>query len=78
MSHQYNGGKSKPSLLKDSDSMIGFSNTAANLTNGVLKCSFSRVNSLASVTNYFDTSQQYFILIASGDLESGEYNSFLI
>ena len=68
--HYYNKEKDTPSYLSDKDPIIGFSNVYVSFKDGVLKCSFTRMKKLASVSNYFDLSNLYFILTASGKLDA--------
>ncbi len=54
---------------------IGLINAKADLNNGKLKCSFSRMKTMSNIANYFDLSKEsYFILTAYGELNSqGKY-----
>ena len=69
--HYYNpGGHSPSKLLSDSNPTVGFSNIVTSLMNGVAQCSFTRQNYLPDVNNYLDISKQYYILTATGPLNS--------
>lgn len=69
--HFYNSPiKGSPSLMDRANPSLGFSNIKASMSNNQLICSFRRAKSV-NFTNYFDVSQQFHILIASGSILSG-------
>jgi hypothetical protein len=67
--HYYNI-ESNSVYLSDSNLTIGFSNIATSITNGVAQCSFTRLNYINNITRYYDISKPYYILTASGQLNS--------
>jgi hypothetical protein len=75
----YNPASNAPPILIDnSNSMIGLYNASVVEEDGLVNCSFERVVSL-SVQNYFNLSNPYYLLIASGPINDGKLKaSFLI
>lgn len=71
VNHYYNGAIGSSSLLSSSNPTVGFSNIVTSIKNGVASCSFTRANSLSSVSNYFNQNNQYYLLTAIGPLSSG-------
>lgn len=68
--HFYNPGKSAPILLVSNQPSIGFSNITVKYENGILRCTFTRLKSMPNVVNYFDLSNQYYVLTALGRVVS--------
>ncbi len=58
-------------LLLSTNPTVGFSDIVTTYTNGVASCSFTRINYMSNVPNYFDINNQYYILTASGPVISG-------
>ena len=69
LNHYYNMDHS-PVLLSSSNSAIGFSNIVTSYSNGIAKCSFTRLKALPNVSQYFDLNSKYYILTASGAYSS--------
>ena len=67
--HYYNLDGDSVFLL-DSNLTIGFSNIATSIINGVVQCSFTRINYINNVTRYFNIANPYYILTAYGNLDS--------
>ena len=57
-------------MLLSTDERIGFSNIVTSYENGVATCSFTRILTMPSVTNYFDLNKSYYILAAYGPVKS--------
>ena len=72
--HYYNSGKSRPSYLLNSNKIIGLSNIDVQVSNGILRCSFTRKNTDGNVANYFDSNASYYLLTASGPYSNGKKN----
>lgn len=70
VNHYYNGAKGVSLLLSSSNPTVGFSNIVTSIKNGVATCNFTRANSLPTVTNYFNQNSQYYLLSATGPLNS--------
>jgi hypothetical protein len=68
--HYYNMGKS-PNLLNSANPTVGLSDATVSYENGLLKCTVTRMNSMAGVQNYFDLNNQYYLLVATGPLSGG-------
>ena len=80
--HNYNGDSSS-NLLLSSNPTVGFSNIVTSFQNGVATCNFTRANSLPAVTNYLNQNSQYYLLSATGPLNTNglfdyEIYNFLI
>lgn len=71
--HYLNNIYVSPTLLDSTNPSVGFSNIEVSLSNGVLKCSFTRVRKMPSVNNFFDLNGQYYILFATGPVLNGKY-----
>lgn len=70
--HYYNtDGASPPSYLDSTNTSIGLSNQLIQIENGIITCSFDRVNSLNN-TRYFKLTQQSqaYIIVAYGSVDS--------
>jgi hypothetical protein len=70
--HDYNlnAGFSYPVPLSTSDSAIGLSNSAVTYSNGMLTCTFTRVNSMSTVANYRNIANPAYALFATGPVNS--------
>ncbi len=68
--HYYNNNKNAPGLL-NSNPTVGYSNIAVSYANGMLTCSFNRQKSISNVPNYFDLSNNYYLLMANGQTNGG-------
>ena len=73
-----NHGAKRPYHLSQNDLLVGFDNTAVEYINGKLTCSFSRANKMPKVPNYFDLSMSYYLLFASGSLNSSSKTLILL
>jgi len=73
--HYYTNGKMTPSLLDVSNPSIGISNAQVKVDNGMMTCSFSRAIANDKVINYFNLSNQFYLLGAKGllDLSTGSF-----
>ena len=76
--HYYNKDKNAPGLLLGSNPTIGYSNIVVSYNNGLLTCSFDRVKSISNVQNYFDLSNNYYLLLANGKTNGGGMNKYII
>ena len=52
---------------------IGVSNEKIAFVNGSLICSFRRVKYISQVKNYFDLNNEYYLLVAKGELSNSNY-----
>jgi hypothetical protein len=64
----------RPSLIVESNPVIGISDTTMYQYNTWVTCGFTREATNSSVTNYFNLngSTEYYILAAFGNVRSGE------
>jgi hypothetical protein len=69
---RYNSIKAAPSLLDNNDPSIGITNVKIENSNGWLKCSFTRMKSIPTTTNYFDLNKNFYILSAIGPYNSAK------
>jgi hypothetical protein len=73
--HMYvSKGSRRPYALDKSDLTIGYSNIKVNYQNGIRECSFTRINKMPEVPNYFDLSSPYHLLFAHGLINSSSKN----
>ena len=68
--HLHNEGKSEPLPIDAANLLIGYSNVKVLFENGVLTCSFTRAKTGAYPDKYFDLNQNFYILTATGNLDS--------
>ncbi|CAF0731342.1 unnamed protein product [Brachionus calyciflorus] len=64
--HYVNLGKQAPTLLDQNQPSLGFSNMSASISDGLLKCTFSRLITYPKVANYFDLNNGHYVLTAKG------------
>ena len=67
----YNLGRSRPILIDEANPKIGISNDAISFEDGFLNCAFDRLKSMPNVTKYYDLKNDYYLLLAKGNVVSG-------
>lgn len=70
MDHRLNPFHAVPVLLDNNNPSVGLTNTNSASSNGWLSCTFTRKKSNSNYTNYFDLSNQFYILAATGTYTS--------
>ena len=71
--YNINADNTYPVPLSTSDSAIGLSNSAVTYSNGMLTCSFTRVNSMSTVANYRNIANPAYVLFATGPVNSAGF-----
>jgi len=74
--HYYNPSESKsqPRLLIASNPSVGLSDMNFYYSNGYIECSFRRAKFVKNITNYFELKEFYYVLTASGSVQTnGKY-----
>lgn len=71
--HYVNPVYATPVLMNPTVPSIGLSNSLVNINNDWLTCSFTRMVSMPSQQNYYDLTNQYYILAAYGMLSAGKF-----
>jgi hypothetical protein len=71
--HYYTNGNSGISLVDAANPSIGLTNIKVVYNNGMLNCSFTRMNTMSDNSKYYDTKKSYYILTATGNDATSEH-----
>ena len=69
--HYFNIIEAPPVVLDPLNPTVGLTNTSIIANNGFLTCKFTREKKVAKVINYFDLTNNFYVLGANGAIENG-------